>query len=73
MRKAIVITLPLLLAYRSVPYFCPFTTEMEGKVAEAVSTADTLQKSLDAEVTQRSALEAVVASACEGLGVEAGP
>ena len=41
-------------------------------MAEAVSAADTLYKSLDAEVAERSALQAVVASACEGLGVEAG-
>ena len=31
-----------------------------------------MQKSLDAEVADRSALEAVVASACEGLRVSAG-
>ena len=37
-------------------------------MAEAASTADALKKSLDAEVADRSALEAVVASACEGLG-----
>jgi len=45
---------------------------LEGKVAEAVSMANTLQKSLDAEATERLALEAVVTSACEGLRVEAG-
>ena len=38
-------------------------------MAEVASAADALQKSLDAEVADRSALEAVVASACEGLGV----
>ena len=41
-------------------------------MAEAASAADALQKSLDAEVADRSALEAVVASECEGLGVSAG-
>ena len=41
-------------------------------MAEAASAADALQKSLDAEVADCSALEAVVASACEGLGVSAG-
>ena len=40
-------------------------------MAEAASAADALKKSLDAEVADRSALEAVVASACEGLGVAA--
>ena len=40
-------------------------------MAEAVSAADALKKSLDAEVADRSVLEAVVASACEGLGVAA--
>ena len=40
-------------------------------MAEAASTADALKKSLDAEVADRSALEAVVALACEGLGVAA--
>ena len=40
-------------------------------MAEAASVADALKKSLDAEVANRSALEAVVASACEGLGVAA--
>ena len=50
--------------------FC-FSTELEKKMAEAASAADALQKSLDAEVTDRSALEAVAASACEGLGVSA--
>jgi len=51
--------------------FC-FSTELEKKVAEAASAANALQKSLDAEVADRSALEAVVTSACEGLGVSAG-
>ena len=50
--------------------FC-FLTELERKVAEAVSVADALKRSLDAEVADHSALEAVVASACEGLGVAA--
>jgi len=49
-----------------------FSTELEKKMAKAASAADALQKSLDAEVADRSALEAVVASACEGLGVSAG-
>ena len=49
-----------------------FSTELEKKVAEAASAADALQKSLDAEVADRSALGAVVASACEGLRVSAG-
>ena len=40
-------------------------------MAEAASAADALKKSLDAEVADRSALEAVVTSACEGLGVAA--
>ena len=42
-------------------------------MAEVVSAVDALQKSLDVEAAERSALEAVVASACEGLGVEVGP
>jgi hypothetical protein len=41
-------------------------------MAEVASAADALQKSLDAEVADRSALEAMVASACDGLGVSAG-
>jgi len=40
-------------------------------VVEATSTAEALQKSLDAEASDRSALEAVVTSACDGLGVSA--
>jgi len=40
-------------------------------VVEATSAAKTLQRSLDAEASDRSALEAVVTSACEGLGVSA--
>jgi len=40
-------------------------------MAEATSVAETLQRSLDAEVANRSALEAVVTTACEGLGVPA--
>jgi len=48
-----------------------FSTELERKVVEATSTAEALQGSLDAEVSDRSALEAVVTSACEGLGVPA--
>ena len=71
--KVKVIPLPLLLVFRSVPYFSPFIAELEGKVADAVSVAAALQKCLDVEVAERSALEVVVASACEGLGVEAGP
>ena len=39
-------------------------------MAEVVSAADALQKSLDAEVVERLALEAAVASACEGLGLK---
>jgi hypothetical protein len=50
--------------------FC-FSTESEKKMAEAALAADALQKSLDAEAVDRSALEAVVASACERLGVSA--
>ena len=41
-------------------------------MVEAASAADDLQKSLDVEVAGRSALEAVVASACEGLRASAG-
>jgi len=44
---------------------------LERKVAETTSTAEALQKSLDAEASDRSALEAVVTSACVGLGVSA--
>jgi len=44
---------------------------LERKVVEATSTAEALQRTLDAEVSDRSALEAVVTSACEGLGVPA--
>jgi hypothetical protein len=51
--------------------FC-FLIELEKKMAEAATAADALQKSLDAEVTDRSAQEVVVTSACEGLGVSAG-
>jgi len=40
-------------------------------VVEATSVAEGLQKSLDAEASDRSALEAVVTSACEVLGVSA--
>ena len=40
-------------------------------MAEAASAAEALQWSLDAEVTDRLALEAVVTSACEGLRVTA--
>jgi hypothetical protein len=40
-------------------------------VAEVASATDALKRSLDAEVAHRSALEVVVASACEGLGVAA--
>ena len=42
-------------------------------MVKASSATDALKKSLDGEVSERSALEAVVASACGGLGVEAGP
>jgi len=45
--------------------------ELEKKVAEVASTADALQKSFDAKVADGSALEAVVASTCEGLGLSA--
>ena len=41
-------------------------------MAEAPSATDALQKSLDAEVANHSALEALVASACKGLGVSVG-
>jgi hypothetical protein len=50
--------------------FC-FSTELERKVVEVTSIAEALQRSLEAEVSDRSALEAVVTSACEGLGVPA--
>jgi len=42
---------------------------LERKVVETTSTTEALQKSLDTEASDRSALEAVVTSACEGLGV----
>jgi hypothetical protein len=45
---------------------------VEKKMAETVSATDALQKSLNTEVADRSAQEAVVTSACEGLGVSAG-
>jgi len=48
-----------------------FSTELERKVVEATSSAEALQRTLDAEVSDHSALEAVVTSACEGLGVPA--
>jgi len=50
--------------------FC-FSTELEKKVADVASAAVALQKSLDTEVMDRSDLEAVVTSACEGLRVSA--
>ena len=50
-----------------------FIAKLEGKVAETVSAAEALQKTLNHEATERSALEGVVASAYEGLGVEANP
>ena len=40
-------------------------------MVKATSAAEALQRSHDAEVSDRSALEAVVTSACEGLGVTA--
>ena len=40
-------------------------------MVETTSAAEALQKSLDAEASDRSALEAAVTSACEGLGVSA--
>ena len=40
-------------------------------MVETSSAAEALQRSLDAEASDRSALEAVVTSACEGLGVSA--
>ena len=49
-----------------------FSTESEKRMAEAASAAEALQRSLDAEVANRSALEAVVSSACEGIRVSAG-
>ena len=56
--------------------FCPiflfcFSIELERKMAEAASSAEVPQRCLDAEVANYSALEAVVTSACEGLGVPA--
>ena len=56
----------------SYHYLYLLTAELEGKVAEAVSTADTLRKFLDTKVEECSALEAVVTSVCVGLGVDAG-
>ena len=50
--------------------FC-FSTELERKMAEATSVVEALQRSLNAEVANHSALEAVVTSACEGLRVSA--
>jgi hypothetical protein len=50
-----------------------FIIGLEGKVVEAVFAAEALQKTLDAEVAECSTLEAIVASACEGLGVKVGP
>ena len=41
-------------------------------MVKAASAADGLQKSLDAEVANRSALEAVVTSACGGFGASGG-
>jgi len=58
------------LVFLTFCFFC-FSTELEMKVVEATSTAEALQKSLDAEASDRSALEAVVTSACKGLGVSA--
>ena len=49
-------------------FFLFVESALETRVAEATSTAEALQKSLDAEASDRSALAAVVASACEGLG-----
>ena len=40
-------------------------------MVDATSAAEALQRSLDAEVSNRSALEAMVTSSCEGLGVPA--
>ena len=40
-------------------------------MAEATSTADALQRSLDTKAADRLALQTVVTSACEGLGVSA--
>jgi len=48
-----------------------FLTELEKKLAKAASAADALKKSFDVEVADRSALDAVVASACEGREVAA--
>ena len=56
-----------------MPPLSVFLVELEKKVVEATSATDALKRSLDAEVSKRSALEAVVASAFEGLGIEAGP
>jgi len=44
---------------------------LERKAVETSSAAEALQRSLDAKASDRSALEAVVTSACEGLGVSA--
>jgi hypothetical protein len=49
-----------------------FFIDLEGKVVGAASSADVLRKTLDAETSEHSALQAFVASVCNGLGVEVG-
>jgi len=46
--------------------------DLEGKMVEAASTTDARRKTLDAEATEHSALQAAMASVCDGLGVEVG-
>ena len=41
-------------------------------MSEAASTTEALRKALDAEATEHFALRAVVASVCDGLGVQVG-
>jgi len=60
------------LTFLTLVFSFRFSIELEKKMAEAASIADALQKSLDAEFADRSALEAVVTSACEGLRVSTG-
>lgn len=46
-----------------------FVVELEKKVTEGTSTAEALCKALDAEVTEHSALQAVVTLVCDALEV----
>ena len=73
-RTCIFLSWPLLyfglIFLTSCLLFC-LSTESERKAVEATSAAEALQRSLDAEVLDRSAFEAMVTLACEGLGVTA--